>query len=148
MTLEQAFNEYYKELVYFANKLILNKQAAEDAVVDVFVGLKNPGMNGLRFYLYRSVKNRCINYLLYIKSHRTEDLTGDEWVEGRAIIEVDYLKKMHEAIQHLNKTEKDVIDLYLKGREANEIAYILNKKQATVRSIKRVAVKKLRKAIL
>lgn len=154
MTLEEAFNAYYNELLWFGNKLVANKQAAEDIIVDVFVAVKDTEIDGLRFYLYRAVKNRCLNYLAYIKTHRTEELDGinelqnDEWLEGSMMIRADYLKKMHEAIQHLTGTEKEVIDLYLKGKEAPEIASIINKRQDTVRSIKRVAINKLRKAIL
>lgn len=148
MNLEQAFNTYYQELVWFGNKIVDNRQAAEEIVADVFVALQKPQMEGLRFYLYRAVKNRCINYLEWVKKRRTVELTGDEWVETTAMIHVDYLKKMHEAIQYLTPTEKEVVYLYIKGKEAKEIAGILKKEQATIRSIKRVAINKLRKMIL
>lgn len=148
MNLEEAFNAYYQELVFFGKRMICDKQAVEDIVVDVFIALKNPGINGLRFYLYRSVKNRCINYLKYIKCHRFEEIQENAWLEETVKIEVDYLKKMHEAIQHLTIVEKEVVDLYLKGKDASEIAIILNKEHSTIRSIKRTAVNKLRKSIL
>lgn len=148
MNLEQAFNNYYKELVWFGNKLIDNRQAAEEIVSDVFVGLKKPEMDGLRFYLYRSVKNRCLNYLEWVKNRRTVELRGDEWVECATIIQVDILKKMHEAIQYLSRAERDVIDLYLIGKKTKEISEILNKEESNIRSIKRFAVNRLRKSLL
>lgn len=149
MNLEQAFNTYYQELVWFGNKMVDNRQAAEEIVADVFVALKRPEMDGLRFYLYRAVKNRCINYLISIKNHiKTVEIREDEWAEGAAMIEVDYLKKMHEAVKRLKGAEKQVIDLLLQGKKTSEVALILSKSVENVRSIKRFAVNKLRKAIL
>lgn len=148
MNLEQAFNTYYKELVFFGNKLIENKQAVEDIVVDVFVSLKNPEIDGIRFYLYRSVKNRCINYLIQLKSRRVREIRANDWIEATAIINVDYLKKMHDALLNLKGAEKEVIDLLMQGKNTVEVSEILNKSMPTIRSIKRHAIIKLRKAIL
>lgn len=147
MNLEQAFNKYYKELVWFGRKMITNREAAQEIVADVFIALKTPEMEGLRFYLYRAVKNRCLNYLEHIKNKKTVELSGDEWVEAAAIIEVDYLKKMHEAIKRLKGTEKQVIDLLVCGKTTTEAAAILNKSVENIRSIKRHAIARLRKEI-
>lgn len=149
MNLEQAFNAYYKELVYFGNKMVANREAAEEIVADVFVALKNPEIDGIRFYLYKAVKNRCLNYLESIKSKKGKivELSGDEWVEATTMIEVDYLKAMHAAIRQLKGTEKQVIDLLIEGKPIPEVALALNKSVDNVRSIKRHAINRLRKDI-
>jgi RNA polymerase sigma factor (sigma-70 family) len=148
MTLEEAFNAHYQELIHFGKKLVKDKQAVEDIVSDIFVRLNNCDIENLRGYLYTCVKNRCINYLEYIKSHRTEEIIGDVWIEETAMIEADFLKKMYAAIAHLSKAEKEVIDLLLKGKSHADAGRILNKGAPTIRSIKRSAIAKLRKAIL
>lgn len=148
MNLEQAFNAYYKELVYFGNKMIVNREAAEEIVADVFVALKNPEIDGLRPYLYKAVKNRCLNYLESIKNKgKIVELNGDEWAEAAAIIEVDYLKKLEEAVKQLKRSEKQVIDLLISGKTTTEAAEILGKSVDNIRSIKRHAVDRLRKGV-
>lgn len=148
MNLEQAFNTYYQELVYYGRKIIDNKPVVQDIVTDVFVALKNPQIDGLRFYLYRSVKNRCLNYLEHIKAKGTKDIESCVLSEEMAQIEFDFYKKMHEAVTQLKGAEKEVVDLLLQGKETAEVARILNKSIDNVRSIKRYAINRLRKTVL
>lgn len=62
------FNEYYKVLTVFANKYVNDLDTAEEIVQDLFVHLyekrENLDINSsLKSYLFRSIHNRCVNYL-------------------------------------------------------------------------------------
>jgi RNA polymerase sigma-70 factor (ECF subfamily) len=69
---EKAFEEVYKlfygQLCYFAEKLVFNRQVAEEIVVDVFIKtfqsrITVTSMEHLRGYLFMAVKNQALNYL-------------------------------------------------------------------------------------
>ena len=66
--LEDVYKLFYGQLCYFAEKLVFNRQAGEEIVVDVFVktfqsGIKVTSMEHLRGYLFESVKNQGLNHL-------------------------------------------------------------------------------------
>jgi RNA polymerase sigma-70 factor (ECF subfamily) len=66
--LEEVYAMFYGQLCYFAEKLVVNRQAAEEIVVDVFVrtfrsNLLVTSMHHLRGYLFEAVKNQSLNYL-------------------------------------------------------------------------------------
>ncbi len=65
---ELIFKTYYKRLCTFAYDYTRQKETAEDIVKDFFVGLWNNRQNisistSLSGYLFRSVRNACINYI-------------------------------------------------------------------------------------
>lgn len=66
--LEQLHARLYGQLCYFAEKLVLNRQAAEEIVIDVFVKIwksHTPFTTyaHLRAYLFEAVKNESLNVL-------------------------------------------------------------------------------------
>jgi RNA polymerase sigma-70 factor (ECF subfamily) len=66
--LEEVYKLFYGQLCYFAEKLVFNRQAAEEIVVDVFIKtfqarITVTGMEHLRGYLFMAVKNQSLNYL-------------------------------------------------------------------------------------
>ena len=65
---EQIFLEHYRNLVLYANKFVMDADAARDLVQDVFVYLWEKRQNlhidkSLSSYLFRAVRNAAINYL-------------------------------------------------------------------------------------
>lgn len=61
---ENSFKEYYSPLCRYAYSLIPDQDLCEDLVQDIFLKVwdKNPDINSsLSSYLYRAVKNACIN---------------------------------------------------------------------------------------
>lgn len=66
--LEEVYKLFYGQLCYFAEKLVFNRQAAEEIVVDVFIKtfqsrISVTSMEHLRGYLFMAVKNQGLNYL-------------------------------------------------------------------------------------
>lgn len=65
----ELFKNYYNSLLLYAFKNLNNRQAAEDVVQDVFLALwkrkdEVDFTKPMRGYLYKSVYNRSINYLI------------------------------------------------------------------------------------
>jgi RNA polymerase sigma-70 factor (ECF subfamily) len=65
---ELLFKEYYKVLTIFAAKYLKDMEASKELVQDFFVHLyekkENLDINSsLKSYLFRSVHNRCINFI-------------------------------------------------------------------------------------
>lgn len=64
---EVLFKKYYNDLLTFSSHYILDIDAAEDIVQDVFVKLYESDSwdinSSIRSYLFRAVKNRCLNFL-------------------------------------------------------------------------------------
>ncbi len=65
---KQIFDEHYRNLVLYANKFVMDSDAACDLVQDVFVYLweKRQNINidrSLSSWLFRAVRNASINYL-------------------------------------------------------------------------------------
>lgn len=66
--LAQLHARLYGQLCYFAEKLVLSRQAAEEIVIDVFVKIwkAHPSFSTythLRAYLFEAVKNESLNVL-------------------------------------------------------------------------------------
>jgi RNA polymerase sigma-70 factor (family 1) len=65
---EQLFKEYYKPLTVFATGYLENLESGKEIVQELFVSLyekrkKLVITTSLKSYLYRSVKNRCLNHI-------------------------------------------------------------------------------------
>jgi len=65
---EKLFRDYFKPLVNFANKFLNNIDDAKEIVHDVFVTVweKRDAIdvqNSVKSYIYRSVNNRCLNFI-------------------------------------------------------------------------------------
>ena len=80
--LEELFGMYYTDLTRFALRHVVDSMVAEEIVQDIFIYLweKRSSLNietSIEAYLYRSVKNKCINYLKS-KVHQLNKMTVDE----------------------------------------------------------------------
>lgn len=72
---EMLFREWYTPLCRFACTLLSDRDDAEEAVQQVFVTLweKREDLaieNSIRAYLYRAVRNTCLNHLKHLRVRR------------------------------------------------------------------------------
>ncbi|UCJ05295.1 RNA polymerase sigma-70 factor [Chitinophaga pendula] len=78
---EQLFYANYKQLVCFANKLVLRLDVAEDIVQGVFINAwkqlsrLDPNQS-VKAYLYRATRNACLNYLK--SDYRSKTILTDQ----------------------------------------------------------------------
>ena len=75
------FRLYYRPLCLYASKFMLDSEAVEDLVQDVFIAYWNRLQDGMpvpsspKSYLYRSVHNKCLDVL------RRTDAAGIECID-------------------------------------------------------------------
>jgi RNA polymerase sigma-70 factor (family 1) len=79
---ELLFKQNYPVLKKYAAKLIRNPQAAEEIASDVLISIwkkrhELPQITFFRAYLYRSVRNACLNFLRAEKRPLDEGLSDD-----------------------------------------------------------------------
>lgn len=145
--MREVYELYYEELVYFGLKLVRDRQVVEDIVIDSFLALFESDSNpvGAKQRLYTAVKHKCLNHLRSLQQRGAiiSRLFTEENIELE-IIETRLLVILNKAIDDLPIESKQVIQMYyMDEMTCVDIAGILNKPTATIRSIKRFALDKL-----
>jgi RNA polymerase sigma-70 factor, ECF subfamily len=69
--LEHVFRQLHSPLFFYAVKFVKDQDVAKDLVQDAFLGLLNRSekekIENLKSYLFRSVRNNCLNHLNHKK---------------------------------------------------------------------------------
>ena len=130
---EEAFKILYEEffhaLLAIACKYV-ESEVAKDIVQDTFFKLwttphKFSVTTDLRFYLYRSVQNQCLNY---IRNKKVEDRYRDrvevvsEDFFYNTVLEEEIFIRLQQAIDELPEKYRKVINLSLEGLSDKEVA--------------------------
>lgn len=137
---EQVYMLYFNELYRFAYHYIMSDDA-QDIVQETFVKIYNNQSllmeaSNIRAYLYRMVKNDCIDYLRHINvQNKHQDVLMDMVLanmnyEDRA--ENDVSEKIKDCLSSLPDKQKLIISLRLEGKSYGEISQILNISEGTV----------------
>ena len=141
---EEAFKILYEEffhaLLAIACKYV-ESEVAKDIVQDTFFKLwttphKFSATTDLRFYLYRSVQNQCLNY---IRNKKVEDRYRDrvevvsEDFFYNTVLEEEIFIRLRQAIDELPEKYRNVINLNLEGLSDKEIA---EKLEITIDAVK------------
>ena len=161
---EIAFKElyyiHYKELYRFAKTFLHKKELVEEALQDVFtkiwlgrVGLEK--INNLRIYLFKAVKNKCLDYLEKenLFSHfEIDDIEVNIGHLSRTpediMISDEMLSQINGYIQALPTKCKVVFQLVKEENlKYREVAEILNISIKTVENQIGIALKKIGQAI-
>ena len=155
---EMLFHRYYGNLCLFATKILNNDKAAEEVVQNFFVKLweKKEQINidtSLQNYLFRSVKNHCLNHIKhnvikenYIKLKEKEIELETDY--DAHFLEVDLAKKIEESIHSLPEKRREIFQLSRKeGLKYREIAEKLNISIKTVEAQMGLAIKGLREKL-
>ena len=111
------FDRCYAGLVAYAMEFSIRKDEAEDVVQDIFVALWRRRASlypdGIKTYLYRTVRNSCLNYLSHLKvrtSYQTTILN-----EGKPVSALDTNCYVEYELQEY--VERIVVQLPAKRRE-------------------------------
>ncbi len=132
---QSIYQQYYTKLCFYATSILADDEESEEIVQNVIYKLweqreKFNEIENLQSYLYRSVKNLCINI---INRQKIEDKYKSEaWIELKNIelhaIEPlennqEQEKKLYEAIEQLPERCKEVLLLSkFQGMKNKEIA--------------------------
>lgn len=157
---DHLFNEYYTQLQYFAERLIGNREEAQDIVITAFRKFWNikenfQTSNNIKAFFYITVRNQCLDYLRYKqrfnevkKEYETHLLTADELQQtDNLIIEADLLNKIYLEVQKLPSRCREIFILtYFKGLKTKEIATALQISESAVTTQRSLAIKHLKHA--
>lgn len=136
VTLSRLVESYFDGLVRFAYCFVNDSAVAEDVVEDSFAVLvfKRKRFNGerlLRAYLYKVVRNKCLDYLRFNKRfvplNDLENVLSCESAE-ESVSKNELYEQTYRALLSLPKKYKDVLTLvYLEGFSVAETTRILGK---------------------
>ena len=101
---KRLFHLYYDSLVIYAEGFFFDRASSEDVVQEVFIYFwKNADSititTSIKGYLYKMVRNRCLNYLKTLKI--TDDLEVLEYTHSELGYDLDNLQE--EKIKKINK---------------------------------------------
>lgn len=152
---EILFHRYYGYLCLYAAKFTTDEVSAEEIVQEFFVNFweKREQLNiesSLKNYLFRSVKNSCINYIQHNKTKlryaqnvlsKVENSISDD----DNYPEIDLMQKIEESINSLPEKRREIFRLSRQdGLKYHEIAKKLNVSIKTVETHMSLAIKSLR----
>jgi RNA polymerase sigma-70 factor (ECF subfamily) len=150
-----ALDRFERQLTGYAVRMYGGDlHSARDAVQHSFMQLckQDPTeiQSRLAPWLYSVCRNRILDDLKSKTRSATETFDDSETVDTNAQdpakrLEVeDCLKTLQKLIRFLNRSEREVIELWSRGLTTNEIAEVLKKKPATVRVNLHRAIKRLK----
>ena len=144
------FRLYYRPLCLYASRFMLDSEAVEDLVQDVFIAYWNRLQDGMpvpsspKSYLYRSVHNKCLDVLRRTDAAGTECIdydVVDEDAEDRSFI----WARLWTAIGRLPKKRRTILLMSKRdGMSYAEISKRLGISENTVHAQITKALKTLR----
>lgn len=125
--LEKLFDKFYRPLVMYAYKFTARKEDAEDIVQEVFIKLwetKNYlNVNtSLRYYMYQSVKNSCLNWL------KNKPKINTETIENTLEINDETMLDENDWNEYVDDVYKKIDDLPVRTKEIFKSVILENKK--------------------
>jgi len=155
---EMVFREYYRPMTAYAFRFLNNLTDSESIVQDVFLRLWQKRKeimitSSLQNYLFRSVKNNCINYIEHEKIKTgyqgmviKNETDRSEYSEF--FLEFGLMKKIESAIAALPEKRQEIFRLAREdGLKYREIAEQLHISVKTVETQMTLALKQLRESL-
>lgn len=154
--LDFFFNLYYPPLVLFSTSITNNNQASQEIASESFVKLwRGKGSltdsRGIRFFLYRIVRNASIDYLREqrrIKKHSNHLEYISESIEYpvlNKLIETETYHHLYRLLADLPPRSRQIFQMfYFEDKAIKEIALELGVSVNTVKTQKLRAIKLLR----
>ena len=148
------YREFYRPLVLFGQRYVGDEETARDVVQETFVALLEEGrlfesVFHLKFWLYSSARNRCLNHERHerVKEEAMAEMAREREREEAmfevAAVEEDVYSMLIGAIERLAPRSREVMELTLEGLGNQEIAARMGATVETVKSYKKAAKKRL-----
>ena len=155
---EMVFREYYRPMTVYAFRFLGSLTDSENIVQDVFLRLWQKRReimitSSLKNYLFRSVKNHCINYLEHEKiktgyQSMVIKNESDRNEYSEFFLEIGLIKKIEAAIASLPEKRQEIFRMAREeGLKYREIADRLNISAKTVETQMTLSLKQLRESL-
>jgi len=152
----QLFEHYYYRLFQFAASIVKEKEAAEEIVEDLFIGLWNKraamaGISNLSVYLYVSIRNHSLNYISRQPRMKMVDPDQLDVICGELVptpedlmVASELLQQVNHAVHQLPPKARIVYKLVKEdGLSYREVGKVLNISPRTVENHIAAAIKKI-----
>ena len=152
----RLYDDYYKALVLYADKILLSEESSEDVVQSVFVYMWEKKVTFASYpafttYIYKAVRNAAFNLLrhkeveaLYVK-HQENSFNPMESEESFYTEEVH--RMLLQAIDQLTPRQREIFLLRLNNKKNEEIAQMMEISVETVKTQVKRALKTLRQLL-
>lgn len=152
------FEKVYRELVYFAYRMVDNMEEGKDLAIRCFSTLLEyqrefADIEHVKNFLFTTTKNACINHLRKrqrVNSHTTELIQRYSTTENWEILmdRAELLHELYRAVEQLPAQSRTVFKLtQIEGFSYHEVATILGLSPHTVRNHNARAFELLRSAL-
>ena len=153
---KQLYDEYYKALVLYVDKIVDSEEGAEDIVQSVFVSMWEKKVVFASYaafttYIYKAVRHVAFNVLrhkeveqLYVQhlENSSHDPEPDE------VFDVEEVHRMLlQAIDQLTPRQREIFLLRLSNKKNEEIAQMMDISVETVKTQVKRALKTLRQLL-
>lgn len=147
---EDLYNQYFQALINYGFRITKNENLIEDAVQELFISIWNnrtnlSEVNEVKFYLFRSLKNRILRQLekdIFDKSENVDvylDFLISISEEQKKIDSEQFdanLDTLQRAIAHLPLRQQEVINLkYYHDFTLDEIAKLMDVNKQSVSNL-------------
>lgn len=143
--LKILFDMFYRPLVMYAQQFILKKEDAEDLVQDVFIRFWETKSylevkSNIRSYIYKSVRNACLNYIKTNIKYKFGTLNElPEVSEQEMLDESDwntYIEEIYGKIDLLPARTQEIFkSIVIENKKYKEVAVQLNISVNTVKTL-------------
>lgn len=147
---EDLYNQYFQALINYGFRITKNENLIEDAVQELFISIWNnrtnlSEVNEVKFYLFRSLKNRILRQLEKDIFDKSEDI--DVYLDFLISISEEQKKidseqfdanldTLQRAIAHLPIRQQEVINLkYFHDFTLDEIAKLMDVNKQSVSNL-------------
>ena len=147
---EDLYNQYFQALINYGFRITKNENLIEDAVQELFISIWNnrtnlSEVNEVKFYLFRSLKNKILRQLEKDIFDKSEDV--DVYLDYLISISEEQKKidseqfdanldTLQRAIAHLPLRQQEVINLkYYHDFTLDEIAKLMNVNKQSVSNL-------------
>lgn len=158
---QRVFEQFYPSLCYFAERLIDDREEAEDIVLELFTKLWQrkehfETLANIKAFLYISTRNTCLNFLQYRqrKSVSQKELEYLSEREGPVafdfeLINAEVMQAIHRQVEELPRQCREIFKLiFFQGLSTAEIADRLGISTKTVLNQKLKAISLIRTELL
>jgi len=157
---EKLFREYIRPLTVYAIQFVKEQEMAEDIVQSLFMNLyeKKESLqikNLTKNYLYKSVSNRCLNYLESQKIRMEnnpfiqDSLISDPDDPLKQVEFIEFENKFLEVLEFLSPKCRQIFEKSrMEGKKNKDIAKELNLSKRTVETHISQALKIMRKKLV